>query len=176
MTYIPVKPQRLHCKHCDEAYSLPQNGSIKLYKVECVVIIRTFEHHFLLPFFIIRRLSAPLMVLRLFYFQDHVERSRELEALLQVIFDYIFFCFSMQAFTVCPYCYSNPPFPDVKKGMTCSTCPHQSCPHAMNQLTIDHCPTCESGTLLLDPASGPKWKLYCNSLTYVYWSNTYYYS
>ena len=46
-------------------------------------------------FVIIRRLSVHLMVLRLFYFQDHVERSRELEALLIIIFDYIFFCFSM---------------------------------------------------------------------------------
>ena len=38
MTYIPSKPQRLYCKHCDETYSLPQNGSIKLYKV-CIKIV-----------------------------------------------------------------------------------------------------------------------------------------
>ena len=33
MTYIPSKPQRLYCRHCDDTYSLPQGGSIKLYKV-----------------------------------------------------------------------------------------------------------------------------------------------
>lgn len=27
-----AKPSRLHCSHCDETYSLPQNGTIKLYK------------------------------------------------------------------------------------------------------------------------------------------------
>ena len=32
MKYINAKPTRLHCAHCDETYSLPQNGSIKLFK------------------------------------------------------------------------------------------------------------------------------------------------
>ncbi|XP_064424078.1 DNA topoisomerase 3-beta-1 [Latimeria chalumnae] len=32
MKYIQAKPSRLHCSHCDETYSLPQNGAIKLYK------------------------------------------------------------------------------------------------------------------------------------------------
>lgn len=32
MKYISAKPTRLHCANCDETYSLPQNGSIKLYK------------------------------------------------------------------------------------------------------------------------------------------------
>ena len=32
MTYIPSKPQRLYCRHCDNTYSLPQGGTIKLYK------------------------------------------------------------------------------------------------------------------------------------------------
>lgn len=27
-----AKPSRLHCSHCDETYTLPQNGTIKLYK------------------------------------------------------------------------------------------------------------------------------------------------
>jgi DNA topoisomerase-3 len=30
MTYIPLKPQRLHCEICNETYALPQNGTIKL--------------------------------------------------------------------------------------------------------------------------------------------------
>ena len=32
MRYIPLKPQRLYCPWCEETYSLPQNGTIKLYK------------------------------------------------------------------------------------------------------------------------------------------------
>ncbi|CCI49690.1 unnamed protein product [Albugo candida] len=32
MKYVHLKPQRLHCPTCNETYSLPQNGSIKLYK------------------------------------------------------------------------------------------------------------------------------------------------
>jgi len=31
MIYIPLKPTRLHCPTCEETYSLPQNGTIKLY-------------------------------------------------------------------------------------------------------------------------------------------------
>ncbi|XP_019849486.1 PREDICTED: DNA topoisomerase 3-beta-1-like isoform X2 [Amphimedon queenslandica] len=124
MTYIPVKPQRLHCKHCDETYSLPQNGSIKLYK----------------------EIKCPLDGFEIVIFSGPRGKT----------------------YTVCPYCYSNPPFSTVSKGMSCSTCPHQSCPQAMNQLSIDHCPSCDNGTLLLDPSSGPKWKMYCNSLALFY--------
>ncbi|KAI8341296.1 DNA topoisomerase [Chlamydoabsidia padenii] len=32
MKYIALKPNRLHCSTCDETYSLPLNGSIKLYR------------------------------------------------------------------------------------------------------------------------------------------------
>jgi len=32
MKYIPLKPTRLYCPTCEETYSLPQNGTIKLYK------------------------------------------------------------------------------------------------------------------------------------------------
>ncbi|CDH48391.1 dna topoisomerase 3-beta-1 [Lichtheimia corymbifera JMRC:FSU:9682] len=32
MKYIALKPNRLHCATCDETYSLPLNGNIKLYR------------------------------------------------------------------------------------------------------------------------------------------------
>lgn len=32
MKYIQAKPSRLHCSSCDETYTLPQHGNIKLYK------------------------------------------------------------------------------------------------------------------------------------------------
>lgn len=36
LKYIAAKPQRMYCSHCNETYSLPQGGSIKLYKeIKC---------------------------------------------------------------------------------------------------------------------------------------------
>ncbi|XP_013414482.1 DNA topoisomerase 3-beta-1 [Lingula anatina] len=36
MKFVQAKPSRLHCSQCDETFSLPQNGSIKLYKeIKC---------------------------------------------------------------------------------------------------------------------------------------------
>lgn len=32
MKFIQAKPSRLYCSACDETFSLPQNGNIKLYK------------------------------------------------------------------------------------------------------------------------------------------------
>uniref|UniRef100_A0A1B6EGG0 DNA topoisomerase n=1 Tax=Clastoptera arizonana TaxID=38151 RepID=A0A1B6EGG0_9HEMI len=32
MKYIQAKPSRLHCSHCDETFSLPQNGNVRIYK------------------------------------------------------------------------------------------------------------------------------------------------
>uniref|UniRef100_A0A1A9ZLV4 DNA topoisomerase n=1 Tax=Glossina pallidipes TaxID=7398 RepID=A0A1A9ZLV4_GLOPL len=32
MKYIQSKPARLHCSHCDETYSLPNNGTVKFYR------------------------------------------------------------------------------------------------------------------------------------------------
>jgi len=32
MKFIQAKPTRLHCSNCDETFSLPQGGNIKLYK------------------------------------------------------------------------------------------------------------------------------------------------
>lgn len=32
MKYVPQRPQRLFCNNCNQTYSLPQNGSIKVFK------------------------------------------------------------------------------------------------------------------------------------------------
>jgi len=32
MKFVPLRPQRLFCPTCNVTYSLPQNGTIKLYK------------------------------------------------------------------------------------------------------------------------------------------------
>ena len=67
------------------------------------------------------------------------------------------------SFVFCPYCYSNPPFPGMGTGANCSNCTHPTCSHGLNSLGVSGCVDCEVGTLVLDPASIPKWKLVCNS-------------
>ncbi|MCI4392818.1 hypothetical protein PGIGA_G00150460 [Pangasianodon gigas] len=124
MKYIQAKPSRLHCSHCDETYSLPQNGAIKLYK----------------------ELRCPLDEFELVLWTSG---SRG------------------KSYPLCPYCFSNPPFRDMKKGMGCNECTHPSCPHSLNSLGIGQCVECETGVLVFDPTSGPKWRMACNKCSVV---------
>eukprot|EP00249_Psilotum_nudum_P012211 c23652_g1_i1 orf=91-2673(+) len=136
MKYIAVRPARLYCAACEEVYNLPQNGITKLYK----------------------ELTCPL---------DK--------------FELVLFCSSGQdskAYPLCPYCYNHPPFEDLKvakqvitsrkvdkgnkgSGMPCTLCPHPTCRHSVVKQGVCACPECD-GTLVLDPVSGPKWRLDCN--------------
>ncbi|KAL6465257.1 hypothetical protein MHYP_G00253900 [Metynnis hypsauchen] len=124
MKYIQAKPSRLHCSHCDETYSLPQNGAIKLYK----------------------ELKCPLDEFELVLWTSG---SRG------------------KSYPLCPYCFSNPPFRDMKKGMGCNECTHPSCRHSLNSLGIGQCVECETGVLVFDPNSGPKWRMACNKCNVV---------
>ncbi|XP_003225161.1 DNA topoisomerase 3-beta-1 [Anolis carolinensis] len=124
MKYIQAKPSRLHCSHCDETYSLPQNGTIKLYK----------------------ELRCPLDDFELVLWSSG---SRG------------------KSYPLCPYCYNHPPFRDMKKGMGCNECTHPTCQHSLNMLGIGQCVECENGVLVLDPISGPKWKMACNKCNVV---------
>ncbi|XP_077457856.1 DNA topoisomerase 3-beta-1 isoform X2 [Stigmatopora argus] len=119
MKFILAKPSRLHCSHCDETYSLPQNGAIKLYK----------------------ELRCPLDDFELVLWTSGTRGK---------------------SYPLCPYCYSNPPFRDTKKNVGCNECTHPSCQHSLNSLGIGQCVECDSGVLVLDPTSGPKWKMSCN--------------
>ncbi|XP_039304984.1 DNA topoisomerase 3-beta-1 isoform X4 [Solenopsis invicta] len=68
-----------------------------------------------------------------------------------------------KSYTFCPYCYNNPPFRDMKKGMSgCNSCTHPTCPHGMNSNGLSSCLECDLGILVLDPSAAPKWKLGCN--------------
>lgn len=69
-----------------------------------------------------------------------------------------------QTYTLCPFCYNKPPYKGTIKNMPCSHCPNTTCPHARAQLRVDDCPSCETGQLILDPTSGPKWKMCCNNI------------
>jgi len=46
--------------------------------------------------------------------------------------------------------------------MGCNNCPHPTCPNSMAHYGIMECPECGEGTVVLDPASGPNWRLDCN--------------
>lgn len=124
MKYIQAKPSRLHCSHCDETYTLPQNGTIKLYK----------------------ELRCPLDDFELVLWSSG---SRG------------------KSYPLCPYCYNHPPFRDMKKGMGCNECTHPTCQHSLSMLGIGQCVECENGVLVLDPTSGPKWKVACNTCNVV---------
>ncbi len=34
-----------------------------------------------------------------------------------------------KSFVFCPYCYNNPPFPDMRKDSGCNSCTHPTCQH-----------------------------------------------
>ncbi|KAK7933693.1 hypothetical protein WMY93_004589 [Mugilogobius chulae] len=49
----------------------------------------------------------------------------------------------------------------------CNECTHPSCSHSLSSLGIGQCVECESGVLVLDPTSGPKWRMACNKCNVV---------
>lgn len=67
-----------------------------------------------------------------------------------------------KSFTFCPYCYNNPPFMDMSKGGGCNVCSHPTCQYSRDNVGVSRCMECLPGILVMDPSSGPKWKLACN--------------
>ncbi|XP_042064078.1 DNA topoisomerase 3-beta isoform X2 [Salvia splendens] len=136
MKLIASQPSRLYCGTCEEIYYTPQKGTIKLYK----------------------ELTCPLDNFELLIFSLPGPEGK--------------------SFPFCPYCYNSPPFEGIGNlygaaktagavtlgkgaGMPCFQCPHPTCPHSMISQGVCACPECD-GTLVLDPVSAPKWRLYCN--------------
>lgn len=117
LKYIQTRPSRLHCSHCDETYSVPQNGNIKIYK----------------------ELKCPLDDFELLWWSN-----------------------GSKSFPFCPYCYNSPPFKDMKKGSGCDLCTHPTCAQSFSSNGLSVCLECGGGILVLDPGSGPKWKICCN--------------
>ncbi|XP_076113744.1 DNA topoisomerase 3-beta-1-like [Mytilus galloprovincialis] len=119
MKFIQAKPSRLHCSNCDDTFTLPQNGNIKLYK----------------------ELKCPLDDYELVLWTTGVKGK---------------------CYPLCPYCYNNPPFKDMKKGFGCNECTHPTCQHGLSQTGVSECVECENGILVLDQTSAPKWRMACN--------------
>lgn len=124
MKLIQAKPSRLHCSNCDETYSLPQNGGIKLYQ----------------------ELKCPLDDYELVLWTTGTKGK---------------------SYPLCPYCYNNPPFKDMRKGMGCNECTHPTCQHAFSQNGVAECLECSQGILVLDQSSAPKWRMACNKCNLV---------
>ena len=51
--------------------------------------------------------------------------------------------------------------------MPCTLCPHTGCPHSFMRMRVTACPECEEGTVVLDPVSGPKWRMDCNTCSFL---------
>lgn len=149
--YIQTKPSRLHCAHCNETYSLPQNGNIRIYK-ELKCPLDDFE---LLSYSTGARGKS--YVFCPYCYNNPPFRSEKLKNLSnkieKVLYeDYVVFKI-----------WKNVIYRDMKKGMSsCNMCTHPTCPHGMNTNGISCCPGCDSDILVFDPSSGPKWKLVCN--------------
>jgi len=68
-----------------------------------------------------------------------------------------------KVYTLCPYCYNNPPFEDVPGGMGCNSCRHPTCKHSLVHNRVCACqdPVCD-GFLVLDPVGARVQKMDCN--------------
>ena len=55
----------------------------------------------------------------------------------------------------------------MRKGQGCNQCTHPACKHSLNSLGVGECFECDSGVLVLDASSAPKWKLACNKCNLV---------
>ena len=75
---------------------------------------------------------------------------------------YTHYAYVFQSYPLCPYCYTNPPFSDMRAGFSCLECSHPTCKQALSQNAVACCVECEDGLMMIDRMSAPKWKLVCN--------------
>lgn len=69
-----------------------------------------------------------------------------------------------RSYSLCPYCYANPPLKGMPNMSECDTCMHLTCVNSMNMLGVSVCDECDRGILVMKATSAPKnWKLCCNS-------------
>ena len=151
MTHITLKPERLYCHTCEETYSLPQNGVIRV----CFPII------------IFQNTISTLTV-------KHDHATQEYEEQYCPVDGFQLITFSTgsgmtgRSFSLCPNCYNNPPFPDMEDNCGCNKCTHSSCQYSMVNRGIVPCQDCEDGMVCLDPVSQTKtWRATCNSCSFV---------
>lgn len=165
MRYIHLTPQRLYCPTCEDTYSLPSNGTIKLYK-ELKCPLDKFE---LVYFSLGNSATAqgkgyPLCP----YCYNHPPEFSETHSAEM----------NMKSLEISPgetdsnkaVTASISKSAQAEKafsGMGCNMCSNPSCVHSYVYNGICPCPgdlegrTC-TGTLVFDENSKPNWKLGCN--------------
>nr|pir hypothetical protein Y48C3A.r - Caenorhabditis elegans [Caenorhabditis elegans] len=67
-----------------------------------------------------------------------------------------------RTFTLCPFCFNNPPFEKMPQGAGCDTCVHPSCQYSISSNGVCGCLQDCGGVMLLDTQSHPKWRMTCN--------------
>lgn len=71
-----------------------------------------------------------------------------------------------KSYVLCPHCFNNPPFEDMRKLSGCNLCPNSECSESMENNKISNCTSCTyGGSIVLDATSGlggAKWKMFCN--------------
>lgn len=151
MRYIHVKPQRLYCPVCDVNYSLPQNGTIKLYK-ELKCPLDSFE---LVLFSLGNSAASQGKSYPLCPYCYNYPPSFEVEQSSEK---------SEGSSTVTTVSKST-------RYMGCNSCKHPTCKNSGTNLQICPCPgnsassgdmTSCDGMLVLDTNSKPNWKFACN--------------
>lgn len=50
----------------------------------------------------------------------------------------------------------------MAKANGCNLCSHPTCEYSRDNAGVSLCMECPTGILVMDAASGPKWKLACN--------------
>ncbi|KAK3027352.1 hypothetical protein RJ639_041593 [Escallonia herrerae] len=186
MKYISTTPSRLYCSTCEEVYYLPQKGTIKIVGVGVDVEkwswvvdggAQNMEYVDASDYSKTGMKTAELVG----NFMETIRLYKELTCPLDN-FELLIFSLAgpeSKSFPLCPYCYNSPPFEGIDTlfgatkggafgklgkgaGMPCFLCPHPTCGHSLVSQGVCACPEC-SGTLVLDPVSAPKWRLYCNT-------------
>ena len=160
MNMFIVRPVRLYCKTCQDTYSLPSNGNIKLYK-ELTCPLDGFE---LISYSVgPKGKGYPLCP---YCYSHPVDLTKSDQPAVQVVKD------------------EPAEKPQDKKGdkveekkeenkgdvretMTCAQCPVSSCQFSMENTMITSCETCHTGMLVLDATSAPRYKVCCNDCKFV---------
>lgn len=92
-------------------------------------------------------------------------------------FELVLCTMSERTFPICPVCFNDPPFEDARQGarhcsfltaseMGCSKCPMATCKYSMINQGVCGCAECD-GMIVLDSFSAPKWRLACNSCSFL---------
>jgi len=97
-----------------------------------------------------------------------------------------------KSYPLCPYCYNYPALDEMTvgmlrcfesqsqrerrrlieahvwlQGMGCNECTHPTCVNGMAANEVTRCDECDTGVVVLNVNSAPKWRLECNKCNFV---------